>query len=243
MLPLREVSFPWHATQPPGYPFNIPALQSLTGLPLDHAVTLFTGDNGSGKSTLLESLAHALGLPAEGGSHNAAYQTSHTNTDLANALRLVWNQKTAYGFFFRAETLFQYTTYLEDIGDDFAAYGGRSLHRRSQGESFLSLFTQRLNPLRPGVYLFDEPEAALSSTGQLAFLRLMHHWVESRHVQLIIATHSPILLAYPGAVIWSFDSSPLRRIPYESTAPYQITKAFLDAPDRYLQQLFTDESD
>jgi predicted ATPase len=241
MLPLREVQFRWPSPLPRRYPFDIKALQGINVLPLENAVTLFTGDNGSGKSTLLESLAAAMDLNAEGGSKNAAYASSHTNTELAEALKLVWNRKIGGGFYFRAETLFQYASYLENIGDEFDAYGGRSLHGRSHGESFLSLFSHRLNPSRPGLYLFDEPESALSVTGQLAFLRLMHQWAESLVVQVVIATHSPILLAYPKAAIWSFDTTPLSRTTYENTAPYQITRAFLDAPGRYLTQLFNDE--
>lgn len=139
-------------------------------LPLDQALTFFIGENGSGKSTLLESQAETAGFHPEGGSRNAAYAAAHTNTELAHALHLVWNRKPADGFFLRAESFFDYAGYIDDIAKaagplTYAAYGGRSLHERSHGESFLALFRHRLAPTCPSLLLLDEPDSALSITG------------------------------------------------------------------------------
>lgn len=248
MLPLREFRYEPPKPQPRRYPFNIPALKGFSGISVQQPVTFFIGDNGSGKSTLLESLAVAAGFHAEGGSRNASYDMVSTNTELARALRLIWNRKTPNGFFFRAESFFSFATYLEDVEKEntqttpFHAYGGRSLHERSHGESFLSLFRYRLGSDRPALFLFDEPESALSITGQMALLRFMWDWERSGRVQAIIATHSPILLAYPGAAIWTFDTSPLSSTTYKSSDPYQMTRAFLEDPDRFLKELFRSDS-
>nr|WP_207711795.1 AAA family ATPase [Sulfobacillus harzensis] len=248
---MREIQYRAPDPLPQRYPFQLPALHGFASLPLTSPVTFFIGDNGSGKSTFLEALADAAGLQVEGGSPNMIVDKPRTNTELAQALHLVWNIKLRNGFFFRAETLYNLASYLEDLADDpysggksvvFGPYGGRSLHERSHGESFLALFQHRLNPHRPALYLFDEPEAALSITTQLAFLRLIHDWASSGHVQIIIATHSPIILAYPNASIWDFDASPMALTTYMASRPYQVTRAFLDAPERFLNHLFRDDS-
>lgn len=247
MLLLREIQFRPPEPPPDRYPFDLPALEGLRQFVLDRPLTFFIGENGSGKSTLLESLAESAGLHPEGGSRNAAYAASHTNTELARALHLVWNRKPADGFFLRAESFFGYADYLDEMAREvgpegtYAAYGGRSLHERSHGESFLALFRHRLAPTRPAFLLLDEPESALSIAGQLALLSFMHRWERSEIVQAIVATHSPILLAYPGAAIWTFDARPLARIAYEDTEPYRTTRAFLNDPDRFLHELFRDD--
>ena len=168
-------------------------------------------------------------------------------------MRLVWNRKARNGFFFRAESFFSYANYLDDLDRELPGqgtlrpYGGKSLHAWSHGESFLTLFRQRLSHpggrsrQEPALYLFDEPEAALSTTGQFAFLRLLNEWAESGHIQVIAVTHSPILLALPGASLYSFDSSPLEPITYHESSPYQLTRAFLENPDRFLRELFQDD--
>ncbi len=247
MLPIREIRYQPHAPSQ-RYPFNIPALQGLQGIILDRAVTFFIGDNGSGKSTLLENLALAAGLNPEGGSRHASYDPAHTNTELANALHIVWNRKPMGGFFFRAESFFDYASYLDETAraagpneDPYAAYGGLPLHERSHGESFLALFRHRMVPTRPALLLLDEPESALSITGQFALLRFMRQWEQSGVVQVIVATHSPILLAYPGAAIWDFDKSPLATVSYDESDPVRLTRAFLDAPSRFLREIFSDE--
>lgn len=227
---------------PPRHPYNLPAIQQWHTLTFTSPITFFIGENGSGKSTLLESLAAKAGFNPEGGSRNAAYDAAHTNAELGDRLRLVWNRKAANGFFLRAESFFQYVSYLEKLGPEaFNSYGGQSLHQRSHGESFLALFKHRLSINQPALYLLDEPEAALSITGQLALLRFMHQWEHSQQIQAVIATHSPILLAYPNAAIWTFDTSPLSTVSYRESSPYQMTRAFLEGPERYLQQLFSDD--
>ncbi len=230
----------WPTPRPSTYPWNLTVLEHLNVLSFPSAVTFFIGDNGSGKSTILESLAIASGFNPEGGSRHAAYHAAHTDGQLSQAMRLTWNHKALHGFFFRAESFFSYASYLEELEDDsvFASYGGKSLHQQSHGESFLSLFRNRLQPRSSALYLFDEPESALSITGQLAFLRLLKQWSGTGQTQVIIATHSPILLAFPGATIYSFDVAPITSIRYEDSAPYQLTLSFLKSPDVFLRELF-----
>ncbi len=156
---------------------------------------------------------------------------------LGRALALSWQQRVAGGFFMRAETFFNFATHLEDVGSTFQAYGGRSLHVQSHGEAFLSLF---LNRFEDGLYLLDEPEAALSPQRQLAFLRVIHQLVAPGKAQFIIATHSPIVLAYPGATVLTLDGGSARRTHYQDTEHYRITRAFLEAPERFFRHLFAE---
>ncbi len=247
VLPLRSIQFTWPTPRPRQFPWTVPAFVGLESLDLHSPVTFLVGDNGSGKSTLLESLAEAAGFNPEGGSQHANYAALHTNTALHGAIRLIWNRKTRNGFFFRAESFFSYAGYVDDLGPGATdPYGGKSLHEWSHGESFLALFKNRLRGQgrrgpESALYLFDEPEAALSTTGQLAFLRLLKEWADSRRIQVIAATHSPILLALPGASLYSLDSSPLQPITYRESAPYQLTRAFLESPDRFLREIFQDD--
>ena len=247
MLPLRELTYQAPEPAPATYPHHLPALSGFQHLPFTQPVTFFIGDNGSGKSTLLESLAAKAGFHAQGGSHHANYPVANTDTHLADALRLIWNRKVSNGFFFRAESFFAYASYVDELAQDSAKalqpFGGVSLHHRSHGESFLALFQNRLDADRPALYLFDEPEAALSITGQLALLRIMHRWAKSGHVQVIVATHSPILLAFPKAAIWTFDTTPLSPTTYRESAPYQVTRAFLEDPERIFHELFSEDDE
>jgi predicted ATPase len=156
-------------------------------------------------------------------------------------------RKISRGFFFRAESFFEFSSSLDDLATDpdnspdevYRPYGGRSLHTRSHGEAFLTLFTRRLDENRPSLYLFDEPEAALSAVGQMAFLRLLHQWQLSGRSQVVIASHSPILLAYPGAVIYDFDRQPVSPVPLEETVAYTVHRQFMDNPGGMLHALFT----
>lgn len=236
---LREIRIERPNVIPERYPWNLPAFEGLSSLRVDGTVTFFVGDNGSGKSTFLEGIASAAGFNPEGGGRNAAYDVGHTDRALAEGLRLVWNRKVLDGFFFRAESFFNYASYVDEI-QATKFYGGKSLHHQSYGESFLSLFTHRLDPRRPSLYLFDEPEAALSTTAQLAFLIRMNQWVQSEAVQLIVATHSPILIAFPNARIYDFSHHPPKIIRYQESDAYQRTKSFLDAPEVFLKELFAD---
>ncbi|MCY0877589.1 MAG: AAA family ATPase [Firmicutes bacterium] len=241
MILLREVE-----VNPPGeatheYPWNVTAVARLYRLRFETPVTFFVGDNGSGKSTVLEALAVKAGCHPEGGSRHANYSPRHSNTALAEAMHGIWNRPATDSFFFRAETFSAYAEYLEMI-DGLTSYGGRSLHGQSHGESFLSTFGHRLQNLHGwSLYLFDEPESALSVIGQFAFLRLLNDWVRGNRVQVIAATHSPILLAFPGAMIYNFDVTPIAPISYTDTPAYRLTRAFLADPAAFMHTLFQPE--
>jgi Predicted ATPase len=222
---------------PDQYPFNIPAIKSLGTLKFKKNVTFFVGENGSGKSTLLEAIAYQCGFNTAGGGRNNQYELASSEAKLGDYIRLSWMPKINSGFFLRAESFYNFANHIDDLAQEdpsiYHAYGGRSLHEQSHGESFLSLFKNRFG--RKGIYLLDEPEAALSPARQLAFLSIIH---ELQHnAQLIIATHSPILLGYPHADIYSFDQQPIGLIQYEDTDHYQITRRFLENRKRYLKEL------
>jgi predicted ATPase len=217
------------------HPFDIPILQDGLSLKLRSPVTFLVGENGSGKSTLLEALAWAVGFGAQGGNRDHQFVEASEGHALGRALSLSWRQRTTSGFFLRAETFFNFATYLEESGTTFLRYGGTSFHKKSHGEAFLALFEHRFED---GFYILDEPEAALSPQRQLAFLRILHHLTAPRIAQFVIATHSPILLAFPGATILSLDDGRIREVALEETAHFQITRDFLNAPDRYFRHLF-----
>ena len=170
-------------------------------------VTFLVGENGSGKSTLLEALAMACKFPVKGGSRDHLIIPDDEDPFVA-ALRLSWLPKVPYGFFFRAESFFNVASFLDGVSD-VSSHGGRELHCQSHGEAFLAMFVHRLNGDKRAIYLLDEPEAALSPSRQLAFLRVMWDWCQSKQVQAIIATHSPILMAYPDAWIYRCGADPL----------------------------------
>ncbi|WP_339303396.1 AAA family ATPase [Paenibacillus sp. FSL R5-0519] len=218
------------------YPFDIPAIRSLERLELTNNITFFVGENGSGKSTLLEGIAHQCGFNTAGGGRNNTYETHASESSLGNYLRLAWLPKITNGFFMRSESFYQFASHVDEMPESLQYYGGRSLHEQSHGESFLNLFVNRFNS--KGIYLLDEPEAALSPARQLSLLRILHDL--SGTSQFIIATHSPILLGYPGAEILSFDDSHIQEVTYEDTDHYQITRSFLENRDRILNELFKD---
>jgi predicted ATPase len=219
------------------YPFNIAAVRHLGDLKFHADITFFVGENGAGKSTVLEAIAIALGFGAEGGTRNVHVQTTESVSDLHKHLRLVRGfRKPKDGYFLRAETFFNIATYMDEIGY-VSGYGG-SLHTRSHGEAFLSLLTDKLHG--NGIYLLDEPEAALSPKRQLAALAAIHRLV-GENSQFIIATHSPILLAYPNAKIFHFDEDGISEIAYEDTEHYLVTRDFLSHYPRRLEQIFSDD--
>lgn len=221
------------------FPFNIPAFERGIELELPTPVTFFVGENGSGKSTLLEALAEICGFNPEGGSRDHHREAREDRSSLAQALKLSWLPKMSDGFFMRAESFYNFASYLDGVSD-FTAYGGRSLHHQSHGESFLALFQNRFEQ---GLYILDEPEAALSPQRQLAFLRVIHQLATPRHAQFLIATHSPILLAYPGAILYQFAQDGIREVAYRDTDHYLVTKAFLNDPERMLQHLFAEDDE
>ena len=224
------------------YPYNLPALQGLSALPLDPQVTFITGENGSGKSTLIEAIAIAYGFNAEGGSVNFSFATRQSSSDLYRHLRL---RKAARhprdGFFLRAESFYNVATNIESMDSlpavsrpIIASYGGKSLHEQSHGESFLSLFLNRFGG--NGLYILDEPEAALSAERQLAFLARLHDLVRDGS-QFIIATLSPVILSYPQATIYQIGADGLQRSTYEETAAYRFTHLFINNYPQVLREL------
>lgn len=239
---LREISIRREAVPDwDAYPFSVPAIRTLERLELRSRVVFFVGENGSGKSTLLEAIAYQCGFSTAGGGRSNVLKVHGTDAPLGDYVRLSWLPKVTEGFFLRAETFHHFASYLDDLAREsgrtaYDPYGGRSLHELSHGESFLALFTHRFG--RKGIYLLDEPEAALSPARQLAFLRLIHDLGDA--AQWIIATHSPIILGYPGAQIFSFDSAPPAEIAYEETPHVQITRGFLEHRERMLRELFQD---
>ena len=216
------------------YPFNIPAFEAGIDITLDTKVTLLVGENGSGKSTLLEAIAECCGFNPEGGNRDHYRESFEDRSELAQALRLAWMPRTTEGFFLRAESFFNFATYIEQVSD-LRAYGGKSLHQQSHGESFLALFENRFEQ---GFYILDEPEAALSPQRQLTLLSIINQLEAPGHAQFLIATHSPILLSYPGAKVLSFDDGKIQEIDYRDSSHYQMMKSFLESPDRYFRWLF-----
>jgi predicted ATPase len=232
------------------YPFNIPALRDFHELDFEQPVTFFIGENGSGKSTLLEAIAVASGLNAEGGSRNFNFATRASHSDLKDYLRLTRSPRRARdSFFLRAESYFNVATQIENLDENpldgppiIGAYGGRSLHEQSHGESFFALFMNRFGG--DGFYILDEPEAALSPTRQLAFLSRLHELV-GEGSQFLIATHSPILMAYPQAAIYLLADAAPSLIPYRETEHYRVTRNFLTHTGQMLDILLreTDEAE
>ena len=223
------------------YPFCLPIIQNTKKITFTKPVTFVVGENGTGKSTILEAIAYAIGFGPEGGSKHISFTTTRTTaSSLGECMKLTWSYKPHDGYFFRAESFFNIASYLDSI-DGNKPYGNKSLHDQSHGESFFSFFTHRLGS--SGIYILDEPEAALSPQRQLALLRIMHDLTKQNTVQFIIATHSPILLAYPDATINSCDKDQLNEISYTETNHYKITKRFLDNPALYLKNLFSDDNE
>ena len=212
-------------------------------LMLDSPVTFLVGENGSGKSTLLEAIAVACGFNAEGGTRNFTFSTRATHSELGEYITVARRRYPRDGFFLRAESFYNVATNIDEMDEDFSygpkvieSYGGVSLHHQSHGESFLALVQNRFGG--NGLYLLDDPEAALSPTRQLTLLGEMHQLAE-RDSQFIVATHSPILMAYPGARIYQLSEDGIEPVQYQETEHYQLTRRFLEDPERMLRYLFS----
>lgn len=218
-------------------------LQACREIPLEKPVTFFVGENGTGKSTLLEAVAVAYGFNPEGGTKNFSFTSRASHSRLSEYLRLWKGVKAARdGFFLRAESFYNAASYIDELDEELTtappikdSYGGISLHEQSHGESFLSLITHRFGGR--GLYVLDEPEAALSPMRQLTLLARMHELVE-QDSQFIIATHSPMLMAYPDADIYVLDKDGIVKTPYRDTEHYQVSRQFLEEPERMLRYLF-----
>ena len=220
------------------FPFSIPALAQGVDLRFDKMVTFFVGENGSGKSTLLEALAVKAGFPAQGGGRSQIQRAADLEAPFVKSLKCGWGQKAQRGFFLRAEAYYNFATEVDALGV-LEPYGGLKLHAQSHGESFMALFRNRFNG-GPALYLLDEPKAALSPQRQLSFLVRLNEIVTRGEGQFIIATHSPILMAYPDSTILQFSDTGIRPCHYRETEHFQITSLFLRNPEQFLTRLFAE---
>jgi predicted ATPase len=228
------------------YPFHLPAIRNLSSLPLDPHMTFIIRENGSGKSTLVEAIAVAAGFNAEGGTKNFNFATRRSESPLHELITLargVYRERD--GYFLRAESYFNVATEIERLDKEpyggakiISYYGGKSLHEQSHGESFLALVDNRFGD--NGLYILDEPEAALSPMRQLTLLHRMNQLIDKGGCQFIMATHSPILMAYPGATIYHLGQDGLTEVKYTETEHYRLTLDFLTNHERYLHHLFRD---
>ena len=230
------------------YPFSLPAVRALHRLELHPSVTFFVGENGTGKSTLMEAIAVSLGFNAEGGSLNEVSFSSRESHSELHGLIEPSPARVQYGFFLRAESFFNLATEIERIDQEgwsralpkkaIDYFGGRSLHEQSHGESFLATFQHKLHGGM--LVLLDEPEAALSPLRQMSFITLLHRHVRSG-AQFLVASHSPIVLAYPDAWIYQFDDDGIRRVEYEDTEHYRVYRDFLENRNASLRILLDEE--
>ncbi len=236
---LKEISIePERTARSNEYPFDIPAVAKLGVLRFHPDVTFFVGENGTGKSTILEAVALAMGFGPEGGTRNMLFNTADTVSTLHEYLRINRSfRRPNDGYFLRAESFYNVATYTDEVGY-LGGYDNIPLHRRSHGEAFLVLLNRKLRG--DGFYVFDEPEAALSPTRQMSALASIHRLVRARS-QFIIATHSPILLAYPNSKIVQFGADGVREVQYEDTEHFAVTKRFLNDYRRLVDRLLRDE--
>lgn len=267
MIHLRELLINLHQQNVSFYPFNVPAIRSLSKLAFEKPCTIFVGENGSGKSTLIEGIAFSAGIITIGSDEIDIDQTLMAIKPLADKMKLVWNKRTHRGFFLRAEDFFGFVkrtrqlrqslneelmrvdeVYAErsDCAKQLAKmpsasslnslnhYYGKDLDAFSHGESFLRLFQSRFVP--GGLYLLDEPEAALSPTCQLGLISMIKEMMK-KDAQFIIATHSPILMAVPGSNIYNFDKNPPETAKYEDLEHVRMYRMFLNDPKAFINRL------
>ena len=236
-FPIKACTIDWSRVEPRSYLRGIPALAGVERLDFQKPITFFVGENGSGKSTLLEAVAVAYGFNPEGGTKNYRFSTFDSHSELCDAIRLIKGaRKPAWGYFLRAESFYNVATAEDEYGKEI---GGKPqyYHYKSHGESFLSVVQANFQP--NGIYLLDEPEAALSPQRQLTLLIEIVKCARAG-AQFIIVTHSPILLGIPEAEIWSFDEGQVHSIEYEETDSYQVTEMFINNREQILRRLLSD---
>ena len=218
------------------YPFCLPSIKNLSTLEFHPKVTLIVGENGTGKSTILEAIATAYGFNPEGGTINFNFSSMNTHSELYKYIKLVKGvKKPKNGFFLRAESFYNLATNIDEL-DTVASYGGLSLHKQSHGESFFAVFMNRFGS--NGLYILDEPEAALSPSRQMSMLTRMHELINMGS-QFIISTHSPIIMGYPEATIYEIKDK-VEVVKYEETENYQIMKSFISNRSKMLSILIDD---
>ncbi|MBE5946040.1 MAG: ABC transporter ATP-binding protein [Lachnospiraceae bacterium] len=228
---IQKINIDWNKIDADSYLRNIPTIKDLQALELSNSVTFFVGENGSGKSTLLEAIAVAWGFNPEGGTKNYNFSTYDSHSDLHDAIRLVKGYKKAgWGYFLRAESFYNVAT----MEEEYEEYLSDRYHEKSHGESFLAMLQKQMKP--NGLYIFDEPEAALSPQRQLTLLTEIYRCAK-QDSQFIIATHSPILLGLPDAEILSFDEGVIHPCEYEETESYQVTEMFINNREQLLKNL------
>ena len=220
-----------------GYPYALPAVRGLDRLALS-GVTVLAGDNGTGKSTIVEALAVACGFNAEGGGRNLRFETHATHSTLSTHLELRWAKRPSWGWFLRAETFYGMASHIaNDDGPCPLREIFPELHARSHGQSFLELIDSRF--MDRGLYLMDEPESALSIQGQLQLLRIIHDAVRAGS-QFVVATHSPLLMSLPGALIYELSDEGIAPVDYDDVRAVALWRTFLAAPERMLDRLLAD---
>jgi predicted ATPase len=228
---IQKIFIDWNKIGTRSYLRRIPALQDLQELEFRSPITFFVGENGSGKSTLLEAIAVAYGFNPEGGTKNYSFSTYDSHSELCEAMRIGKGfRRVKWGYFLRAESFYNVATKEEQYAGPFS----EKFHEKSHGESFLYLAQSQLRP--DSIYIFDEPEAALSPQRQLTLLKSMHACAKQGS-QFIIATHSPILLGIPGAEILTFDDGQIHPCAYEETDSYQVTEMFVKYREQMLERL------
>lgn len=226
------------------YPFHLPFVRELN-FAFTSPLTFFVGENGSGKSTIIEAIADVCRLPVEGGGRpelDTRPDSDRPRSELARGLKVGFYNQVHDGFFLRAENLVRFADLLEQrerdpdfYGNPYRAYGGRSMHQQSHGEAFLSIFQHRLQS--GGVIVMDEPESALSAQRQLTLLTILYEFVQAGNTQIFIATHSPILMTFPGATILEVTPERVTQTRLEDTSHYQITRGILTNPEQYWKHL------
>ena len=235
-LYLTGLKIKWDKIGHGSYIRRIPAVSNLDELMFNSPVTFFVGENGSGKSTLLEAIAIAYGFNPEGGTINYNFSTYDSHSELCEATRLIRSYKRAkWGYFLRAESFYN----VASAEEEYQKYLSAHYHEKSHGESFLSVIQYNFN--KEGLYILDEPEAALSPQRQLTLLLEISKLVSEKS-QFIIVTHSPILLGFPDAEILSFDDGTIHPVAYEDTQSYQITKMFINDRRQIINHLFKEQS-